>query len=233
MIRTETREEQEILTLAELAQFLKISEKSIVRMAQRSEIPFAKIGSQWRFKKTMIEDWLVSRMHLASPSTLTKLIESGEVTPSLSRLIPPSHIHQNLKPGSKKDILTQLVDLLVKEGKIADGTALLNLLWDREAMASTAIAKGIAVPHVRNIKLCPVTEPCIVLGRCKEGMDYDAIDGHKTYLFFLICTNSEIVHLKVMAKIMLLARNTEVIENLKKAGSVKEAESILIKACQV
>jgi mannitol/fructose-specific phosphotransferase system IIA component (Ntr-type) len=59
--------------------------------------------------------------------------------------------------------------LLLKNGKVQDPSVFLRLLMEREEMTSTVIAKGIAVPHVRNIRYCPVRDSCIAMGICKEG----------------------------------------------------------------
>lgn len=51
----------EILTLPEVAQLLKVAEKTVYTMAQKAEIPAFKVRGQWRFKRTDIDTWIESQ----------------------------------------------------------------------------------------------------------------------------------------------------------------------------
>lgn len=48
----------DILTIKELSDYLKVSEKTIYRMVSRNEIPAFKMGTTWRFQKLAIEEWI-------------------------------------------------------------------------------------------------------------------------------------------------------------------------------
>ena len=48
----------EILTLPEISQLLKVAEKTVYTMAQRGEIPAFKVRGQWRFKRVDIDSWI-------------------------------------------------------------------------------------------------------------------------------------------------------------------------------
>ena len=96
---------QQIMTLSELAEYLRVAEKSVVRMVKRGDIPGAKVASQWRFVRDVIDDWLMSRMQSIPPSDLTRFLETAERVP-LSRLTSPALIAPTLEPGSKQDVLT-------------------------------------------------------------------------------------------------------------------------------
>lgn len=220
---------QEIMTLGELANYLKISEKSVLRMAHKGEIPVTKVASQWRFMKTMIDDWLISKMEMNNRTSLTRSIEDGQIDLSLSRLINIEHVIPDIKPGSKKNILAQLIAPLKKEGLISDDNALLTLLMKREKMVSTALGNNIAIPHIRDPKKFPLNDTFVVLGLCKEGVDFGSLDEKTTYLFFLICTNSEIAHLKIMARIALLTKNTNLINELLSSKSNDDLMTKLLK----
>ncbi|MEZ6127171.1 MAG: helix-turn-helix domain-containing protein [Planctomycetaceae bacterium] len=54
----ESRHDESLLTLKEVADYLRVSEDSIYKMAQAGEIPGFKIGRQWRFRRSEIHDWL-------------------------------------------------------------------------------------------------------------------------------------------------------------------------------
>jgi PTS system nitrogen regulatory IIA component len=222
----------EVMNLKELSEYLKLSEKTLIRMAKRGEIPVTKIGHQWRFMRTLIDDWLVSKMWHPVKPALTRMLENQEIILPLSRLIMPAHIKLDLQPGTKDEILMGLIELLEKTKSVSNKEKLFSLLKDREEMASTALNNGVALPHVRNPLECPVDEQCIVLGICPKGTTFDSIDGGLTFVFFLVCTNSEIIHLKMMSKLAYLIRKSEVIKKIRNAKSEKEVFSIIIRVDQ-
>ena len=88
---------------------------------------------------------------------------------------------------------------------------------------------GIAIPHIREPKKCPISDTLIVLGICKNGMDFDSLDSKKTHLFFLICTNSEIVHLKILAKIALITKRSDLVSSLISSKNKNEILTNLLK----
>ncbi|MBN2050141.1 MAG: PTS sugar transporter subunit IIA, partial [Spirochaetales bacterium] len=183
----------EILTLSETAVYLKLSEKTVLKMARNGEIPCAKVANQWRFVKTVLDDWLISRMQVIPQNDMSRLIESEYDIVPINRLIDESLILTDLKPAPKREILKSLVDLAREHKLIADEEDLLEKLLERESIVSTAVGKGIALPHLRKPSSKLVHGPRIVIGMSRTGLDFESLDGKKTYLVFLILTDSETV----------------------------------------
>lgn len=224
-------ENTDIMTVNEVAKYLKISEKSVIRMAQKGEIPVTKIASQWRFMKAVIDDWLISRMDVSKKSYVSSTI-NNKMPLFASRLIKPENILMDIKPGSKEEILKQLIKPLLEDNLIKDDEAYVKLLLEREEIVSTAIGKGIAIPHIRNPKQYPIALPSIIIGICKKGTDFDSFDGEETYIFFLVCADCEVVHLKIMAKIAYLTKNLNILSKLKKSKYPNEILSEIIRLDQ-
>ena len=139
--------DSEIMTLSEVAAYLKIAEKTVSRMITRGEIPCTKVASQWRFMKSMIDDWLISRMNVVPQNDLAKILENPEGLIPFTRLTSEELILDNVKPGTKKDILTQLIVPLVQQEIIEDADEFLRKLLTREKMVTTGIGRGVAIPH--------------------------------------------------------------------------------------
>ncbi len=207
----------EIMTLSETANYLKLSEKTVLKMAGNGEIPSAKVANQWRFVKTVLDDWLISQMKVIPQNDLSRLIEAEYDIVPIDRLIDESLIITDLKPSSKREILKTLVDRAREYGLIADEENLLEKLLERESLVSTAVGNGIALPHLRKPSSRLVHGPRIVIGMCREGLDFDSLDGRKTHLVFLILTDSETVHLRIMAKLNGMLRNEEILDRLLEA----------------
>lgn len=84
---------------------------------------------------------------------------------------------------NKEQILSDLVDILDSVGKTGNKSKLLIDFINRERKATTALGDGIAVPHIRTMQ---AKELIMVVARSKEGYDFDAPDGKKVHLFFMM-----------------------------------------------
>ncbi|HEQ72109.1 MAG TPA: helix-turn-helix domain-containing protein, partial [Spirochaetia bacterium] len=211
---TSKADNTEILTLPEVARYLKIAEKTVLRMAHRGAIPAAKVGNQWRFLKPVIDNWLLTKMdNTPQVSGFARLVDDPETgLMPLSRLLHESFVVPDLPPGTKEEILSTLIAPLVENNLLKDGTAYLHKLIAREQLLSTALERGIAVPHIRNPKENPPGLTVIVTGRCPAGTDFDAPDEEPTRLFFLIVTDSESVHLRLLAKLSKILSDEKTVQ---------------------
>lgn len=212
----------EIMTLAETAAYLKLSEKTLLKMAAGGEIPCAKVANQWRFVKTVLDDWLFSQMKVIPQNDMSRLIEAEYDIVPINRLIDESLVLTDLKPAPKREILKALVERARTQGLIEDGENLLEKLIEREALVSTAVGNGVALPHLRKPSNKYIHGPKIIIGMCREGLDFDSLDGKKTHLVFLILTDSETVHLRVMARITGILRDRTVLDALLKAETAEQ-----------
>jgi len=94
-----------------------------------------------------------------------------------------------LEARSKQEALLELISLLTGAGVIADGAELERLIQEREALMSTGIGLGIAVPHAR---LPQVNSSVIALGTSPEGIpDYESIDGSTVHIVAMIVTGTQ------------------------------------------
>ncbi len=226
----DTNTQEEVLTLSEIASYLKVSDKTILRMAQSGEIPSAKVSGQWRFLRSFINDWLETKMYLASTESLQRVVNTVEVVIPLSRLVSPERVLMDIQPGPKEEILRRLVRPLGEGGVVPDVDDYYERLLQREEMVSTALGRGIAFPHVRHPDQAPAQSPTIVLGICRPGTDFDSLDGNPTHVFALCCSSSEAMHLRLLAKVTLLLRSDGMMDRLRNANDAKEVTRHLIAA---
>ncbi len=219
---------EEMMTLSEIAKYLKISGKTVLRMVKRNELPGVKVSSQWRFQRTVIDNWLTAKVQSASSEDLVNVIRTKKPISPLPKLITQNHIVMDLKPGSKKDILAALVRPILDASVVSDPAGFLVSLLDRENMVSTALSEGVAIPHVRDQEASGVKKTCIVLGICKRGTDFDALDGKKTHLFFLVCAQTTASHLRLLAKISLVMRQPYIVERFCTCNTKKDVMNVLM-----
>ena len=222
-------EGDEIMTVTEVADYLQLADKTIVRMAQRGEIPAAKVASQWRFLRSLVREWLVAQMQTLPAGRLDEVAGREDALLGLDEMIRPELMNLEIKPGPKEAVLRQIVGPLVQTGFAADPSRLLASLLERERMMTTAIGHGIALPHPRKPIAGMFPEPAIVLGVCPAGTDFDAIDDQLVGVFFLICATREEIHLQLMAKVAWLSRR-DVLGKLRTAQDAQAAHEIIAQA---
>ena len=131
-----------------------------------------------------------------------------------------------LKSTDKDSILKELVGLLADAGVIKDNEEMVKILLEREALGSTGIGNGIAIPHGKSEKIKKLTA---ALGICRGGMDFNSLDGEPVYIFFLLIAPEEAPgpHLKALARISRLLRDKFFRERLKTASDVKTILEII------
>lgn len=222
--------EKEVMTLSEVAAYLRVAEKTIHRMLSRGEIPSVKVAGQWRFLKPVIGEWLVSGMQKKVGDGITKLIEADDFPIPLSRILNQELILTNLRGRNRQEVLTELAKHLEAEGVPGNWQDIYGLLLQREEMMTTAVGPGIAFPHPRNPKDNKACRPIILIGISRKGVDFFSMDGEPTRLFCLVYTDSEVVHLKLLSKLNKLLREPVFAEELIKCSSANDIISKFIKS---
>ncbi len=212
-------ESSEIMTLSQAAAYLQLAEKTVLRMAQRAEVPAAKIASQWRFLRPVLRDWVAGQMQMLPAERIGKVAGARHEILSVHEIVRPGLVTLDIKPGTKDAVLGQLVDTLVRSGFTSHGPRLLRALVEREEMMSTALGHRIAIPHPRKALSGVFREPAIAVGICPEGTDFDAVDDQRVNVFYLICATRDEVHLRLMAVAGWLARNEKLVDELRAAAS--------------
>ena len=105
---------------------------------------------------------------------------------SFVALLDESLVKVGLESLDKDELFEEMVDLLVRAGKIADRKPILAAMHKREAQMTTGIGKGVAVPHV---KVDCVQGVVACMGTSEDGIEYDAIDGDPVHLVFLVVSD--------------------------------------------
>jgi len=132
----------------------------------------------------------------------------------------------NLQATDKEGALKELVEVLAKVKDIGDKKAIVKALLERENLGSTGIGQGIAIPHGKTDR---IDEMVAVLGISKKGVNFEALDGEPVYIFFLLVARKDSAgpHLKALAKISRLLRDSFVCDKLKGSKDAKEAYDII------
>lgn len=213
--------EDSILTIEEVANYLRVSERTVYDWAQKGEIPSGKIGTVWRFKKDEIEKWVNERLSSSKetpvdPKALVKNILSPE------RIVFMNH-------QTKHDSLVKLSQNLATAPQIKDAKELQEAILKREELMSTAIGLGISIPHVR---LSSVTDLVMSVGISKvDIIDFQSIDDVPVRLLFMIAAsyNQHNYYLQTLAFLSSQLKSAGLREALINSSSQMDAYNLLVK----
>jgi len=131
-----------------------------------------------------------------------------------------------LRSHKKASVLEEMVGALARAGVTRNPEVVLQLLYEREALGSTAIGKGVAVPHGRSVL---IGERAVLCARSSEGVDFDAPDGAPVRLLFLLVAPSmerDPIYLKLLAEVVRavrLSKNRQLLLKARNFGAVREA----------
>ncbi len=123
-----------------------------------------------------------------------------------------------LRGADKTAVLGELAAHLAGQHAGIDADKLVEVLWERERLGSTAIGDGIAIPHG---KLPGLQNVIGAFGRHPTGVNFDSLDGTPTHLFFLLVAPEDSVgqHLKALARVSRLLKDRAFRERLLTAPS--------------
>jgi PTS system nitrogen regulatory IIA component len=116
------------------------------------------------------------------------------------------------KPSFLKDLVARVVAVLPTLGE----QELLDRLLEREAQQSTGIGDGLALPHAI---VHGLERTALVVGRCREGLDFDALDSQPVDLLFLLLSpeDAKDEHLRLLARLARIVSPEETLVKLRKA----------------
>ncbi len=126
-----------------------------------------------------------------------------------------------LSATSKPDVIAELLHLLVRNGTVQDETKAYNALLERESKGSTGLADGIAVPHAKTDSVDTIQ---IAIGLAPEGIDFQALDGQPSKLFFLVLAapDQSGPHIEALSEIARTTRSPAFMRALLHSTSPKE-----------
>ena len=170
----------ELMTIEEVSQLLRVSERTVYDWAQKGEIPCGKLGTAWRFRKTDILQWIDKRLESTKKPGMRLPIPMASIL-SQDRIA-------FIDAATKEEAFFQLADLMASSPQVHNRDQLLEHLFQREELMSTGIGLGIGVPHAR---LNSVDDLVVAFGICREPIiDYSSLDDLPIRLIAMIAANA-------------------------------------------
>ena len=211
--------DEEILTLEEVAKYLRVSERTVYDCAQKGEIPAGKIRSAWRFKKTEIDKWVNERLNVNALNPQMASIQAEAI-------ISPERI-LFLNYPNRRDVILALAENLATAPQIKNKQELTTEILKREELMSTAIGRGIAIPHIR---LSSVTDLVVSVGISQTDIiDFQPLDDEPVRLVLMIAaaSNQHAYYLQALSYFSARLKNRELSDSLLQAKTAQEVFDLI------
>ena len=212
-------------SLNEAAEYMHLSPADVAQLVREKEIPFEQKGPRIVFRKIDMDVWASRRIlgfndkkladyHKTTSAKTGNAADSRTIVSDLTKL---SAIKTDLTSRTKPSLLRDMVALAEKSALVLDPKGLLQSLEQREHLCSTAMADGFALLHPRHHDPYMFEDSFIAFGRTVQPIPFGAPDGNETDIFFMICSQSDRLHLHVLARLCLMCRQKNFLLRLRQA----------------
>jgi nitrogen PTS system EIIA component len=194
------------LSVKEVADLLKVNEKTIYRWLKKGDLPAYCVGNHYRFNRAELLEWATSRQ-IGVSADIFRETENPQISiNSLSDALNAGGIHYRVEGDNKESVLKSAVKLMKLPPEV-NKEFLLQVILAREAMASTAVGDGIAIPHVRNPIVLHITEPVVSLCFLEKPVDFNSLDGKPVNCLFTLVSPTVKMHLFLLSRIAYMLRD--------------------------
>lgn len=190
----------------EAAQALNVDEKTVLRWIKKDGLPAESIRGTYRINPVDLLEWATERGIKVNPALYKMPGADDQPLPSLSQALQAGGIRCNFPGDDKEAVLRNVVEVLELPPEI-DPDFILQVLLAREAMGTTAVGDGIAIPHVRNPILAQLPVPKIALCFLAQPVDFGALDGKPVQILFTIISPTIRMHLHLLSKLAYCLRD--------------------------
>lgn len=197
------------LSVQEVAKLLDLSEKTVYRWIRERKIPAYRVSGQYRFNRTELLEWANANRLSVRPDIYAEPEGLSEPSVGLGAALGESGIYYRIAGTTKADVLRAVIET-IRLPAGADRDHVLSAVLAREALSSTGVGHGIAIPHVRGPIVLHIERPLLALCFLEAPIDFDALDGQPVYaLFTLVCPTVR-THLRLLSRLGFALRDPAV-----------------------
>jgi nitrogen PTS system EIIA component len=196
------------LTVKDAARLLNTTENTLYRWIHDGTLPCYRVNEKYRLNRVELLEWATARKMKISPEIFTDAPDTPPKPMLLAGALQRGGVKYDLEGTDKKTVLKAVCDALPL-GEAVNRTDLYSVLLAREALSSTAIGNGIAIPHPRSPIVLGVNQPTVILVFLKQPIDFGALDGKPVTTLFTIISTTVRLHLQVLSHLMYVLQNQE------------------------
>jgi len=207
------------LTVKEIVKLLNVSERTVYRWINSASIPVHKINDRYSFNRVEVLEWATANRIPVKPEIFAE--PESKNLPSLSDAIEAGGIFYRITGKDKESVLQSIVEQ-IRFPEEVDAEFLLQVLLAREALGSTGIGNGIAIPHPRNPIVMHIPKPMITLCFLEIPIDFGAIDGRPVDTVFMLVSPTVRAHLHLLSRLAYALKTDEWRQTLSEQGNREE-----------
>ncbi len=186
------------LTTRDAARLLGVSDTTLHRWVKSGELNATRVDDQYRLNRIDLLEFAAARNLPISADLLAELETDAPALPSLADAVRAGGVHRGLSGADKASILRAVVERLPLP-RPADRELLHRVLLAREALGSTGLGNGIAIPHARNPIVLRVPRPEVAICYLDQPVEFGAIDGKPVHTLVTLVSPSTRAHLHLIA----------------------------------
>jgi PTS system nitrogen regulatory IIA component len=194
------------LLVKDAARLLSVSEKTIYRWIKQGAIPAYRLNEQYRFNRAELLEWATARRISLSPEIFREEESEAASLPHLTEALRAGGIHYRIGGVDKASVLHHVVETMRLPPEV-DREFLFEVLLAREALGSTALGDGIAIPHVRNPVILHLERPFVTVCFLERAVDFGALDGKPVNVLFTLISPTVRAHLHLLSRLSHALRN--------------------------
>jgi len=205
------------LTVKETAEYLRVSEKTIYRWIRQGVIPAIKFQGQYRFDTKEIEAWARYK-RIGGQASGGAYSDAGQESGDLAEAVKLGGIHYKIEGRTPDVLFCNMVELFPFASNMSQDMreALITDLTEREALVTTGIGNGIALPHPRHPRDWSIGAPAVGVFFLDQQVEFNAVDGEPVFVLFCILCSSVKGHLKMLSQVSHLLHDPAMRDYLRK-----------------
>lgn len=208
------------LSSRDVCKFLNVSEYTLNRWIKQRGLPCHHVGGKDRFNRAELLEWASANQVTVSMEMFGSEDEEHSDS-SLCHGLEAGGIFYGLEGEQREQALRALVKVLPLPQEV-DRDEVFQLFLAREALMSTAIGNGIALPHVRNPIVLHVDRPMVALCFLKNPVDFGALDGKPVRVFFSLVCPTMRAHLQMLSRLSHALLDTGFRQAIERQGAREE-----------
>jgi len=173
------------------------------------ELPAHRVNDQYRFNRAELLEWVTSRKTTRKLNPEIFQESDKESLQNLVDTLRRGGIFHKVQGSDKNSVLRNIVSTILLPKEV-NRDLLLQILLAREALGSTAIGDGIAIPHPRNPIVLRVPISSVTLCFLESPIDFAALDGQKVHALFTIIAPTVKEHLHLLSRLAFVVRDAAV-----------------------
>lgn len=188
------------LTAKDAARMLNLPEEQIYAWLRNGTLPSYRVKDRFRLNRVELLEWAAARNIKIAPEYFRESHEAdGDLL--LTNALTRGGVIADVPCTDKATALSEVCKQLRLPAQI-DRDELHSVLVAREALCSTGIGKGVAIPHPRGPIVLGLTEPQVTLAFLRDAVEYGALDKLPVSILFVIISTTVHIHLMLLSRLM-------------------------------